>query len=314
MFETALRRFSLFPHFAQMGNDEPRPSGTNRKAHYLGNKEPVDLNQNSGGQRSGQNPKKKDARGYRDLATISIGEVNEAYQYFKQQLIPSPYPAWIAPDHFCMIHLTRKQEPRPSAVFGRVKTCYPGDGYIQNIQELELLLPHKDHAPDVIHLNADDILVTPSKPLQSYCVYVRFLAHSEDIKDFDGQEMTFFEPGYLVDFQKGFVDLLDINEHNHNSLPWLYVISSRWFASISDSMQPEIREKLTKLIHWHKSLFNYHPEHLPHEIHKLNRELGFKVGFTKVHLIEPGNPAETLDIVSRTFDKIFNQPMNRPLA
>lgn len=307
--ETTFKRFSLFDHFAQMGNDEPPPSRMKKKIHWVGNKEPDEQKQDSGGKRSGQSPKQKDARGYRDLASIAIGEVNEAHQYFKQQLLPSPYPAWIAPNHFCMIHLTRKREPRPSAVFGRVKTCYPSDGYAQNIQELELLLPHKDHAPDVIHLNADDILVTPGKPLQSYCVQVRFLAHPEDIADFAGQETLFFQPGYFPEFQPGFIDLLDINEHNHNSSPWLYVIGSRWFASIPVSVQPEIREQLTKIIHWDKLIFNYHPEYLPREVRTLNRELGFKVGFTKIHLIEPQDPAQTVDIVSRTFDKIFSQPM-----
>jgi hypothetical protein len=88
------------------------------------------------------------------------------------------------------------------------------------------------------------------------------------------------------------------------------VISSRWFASIPVSVQPEIREKLTKLIHWNKLFFNYHPElQLPREIHSLNRELGMKAGFTEHHLIEPENPQQTVQILARTFDKLFDQPM-----
>ena len=307
--ETAIKRFSLFDHFAQMGNDEPPPSGMKRRLHWVGNKESVEQKQDPGGKRSGQPPKQKDERGYRDLASLTIGEVNEAHHYFKQQLLPSPYQTWIAPDHFCMIHLTRKRGHRPSAVFGRIKTCYPSDGYVQNIDEVELLLPHKVHAPDVIHLNGDDILITPNKPFQSYCVRVRILAHPDDIADFNGQETLFLQSGYLPEFQTGFIDLLEINEHNHNSLPWLYVISSRWFASIPASVQSEIREQLTKMIHWNKLIFNYHPERLPREVRSLNRELGFKAGYTELFLIEPENPEQTVQIVAKTFDKIFSQPM-----
>jgi hypothetical protein len=74
-------------------------------------------------------------------------------------------------------------------------------------------------------------------------------------------------------------------------------------------MQPEIREKLTKLVHWNKLIFNYHPERLPREVRTLNRELGFKPGFTEIFLIEPEDAEQTVQIVSKTFDKIFNQPM-----
>ena len=195
-------------------------------------------------------------------------------------------------------------------MFGRVKTCYPSDGYVQNIQELELYLACKDRTPDVIHLHAEDILLKPNKPVQSYCLGVRFLATAEDIAEFTEQAQLFLQQGFLPEFSTNYIDILDINEHNQASLPWMYVISSRWFASIPVSIQPEIREKLTKLIHWNKLIFNYHPELLlPREVHSLNRELGMKAGYTELFLIEPENPNQTAQIVAKTFDKIFNQPM-----
>jgi hypothetical protein len=164
--------------------------------------------------------------------------------------------------------------------------------------------------PDVVHLHAEDILLKPNKPIQSYCVRVRFLATHEDIADFAEQEQIFLQQGFLPEFSTNYIDVLDVNEHNRASLPWMYVISSRWFASIPVSMQPEIREKLTKLIHWNKLIFNYHPELLlPREVHSLNRELGMKVGYTEFFLIEPENPNQTAQIVVKTFDKLFNQPM-----
>jgi len=307
--ETAIRRFSLFDHFAQMGNDEPPPSGMKRRLHWVGNKESVEKKRDTGGKKSGKSPKKQDARGYRELSSITLGEVNDAHKYYANQLVPSPYPAWIAPKSFCMLHLARRRETRPPAVFGRVKTCYPSDGYIQNVQEMELFVPGRDRTPDIIHLRADDIVVTQNKPLQSYCVRVRFLAAPEDHADFAGQESLFLGQGYIPEFSASYIDLLEINEHNHAALPWMYVIGSRWFASIPDSVRPEIREKLTKLIHWNKLIFNYHPEHLPREVRSLNRELGMKPGYTELFLIEPEDPTQTVRIVEKTFDKIFNQPI-----
>jgi len=41
----------------------------------------------------------------------------------------------------------------------------------------------------------------------------------------------------------------------------------------------------------------------------LNRELGFKAGYTNTFLIEPENPEQTVQIIARTFDKVFSQPM-----
>jgi hypothetical protein len=309
--ETILKPFSLFPHFTQMGNDEPPPSRMKRKIHWVGNKEATEQKQDTGGKQSGPGPKQKDERGYRQLASITLGEVNDAHQYYAGQILPSPYPSWLGANYFCMIPLARKRTAtRPPAVFGRVKTCYPSDGYVQNVQEMELFLPCKDRTPDVVHLRADDIHLTPNKPLQSYCMRVRFLATPEDMADFAEQDALFLGQGFLPEFSTSYIELLDINEHNHVNLPWLYVISSRWFVSIPVSVQPEIREKLTKLIHWNKLIFNYHPEErLSREVHRLNKELGMKVGFTERFLIEPENPQQTVQIIAKTFDQMFNQPV-----
>jgi hypothetical protein len=208
-----------------------------------------------------------------------------------------------------MIPLTRKRtEHSPPEMFGRVKVCYPSDGDVQNIHELEVELPCKDRTPEIVNLRAEDI--ARQKPIQSYCVRVRFLAAPEDTADFTGHEQLFLQQGFLPEFSHSYIELLDINEQNHASLPWIYVISSRWFASVPDSVQPEIREKLAKLIQRDKLIFNYHPElRLPREVYSLNRELGMKVGFTEYFLIEPENPGQIAQIVAKTFDKIFNQPM-----
>ena len=299
--ETLLKSSLFLPRFVQTGNDEPR------KIHWVGNKERTHANHGQGGKKNDESPKQRSSRGYRDLSTITLGEVSDAHKFFAGQLTSSPYPSWIAPNYFCMIHLVQKHDDRPPAVFGRVKTCYPSDGYIQNIQEMELLLPVKDSKPDIVLLRARDILLTQNKSVQSDCIRVRFLASPEDVADFNGHENIFIQQGYVLEFNTGYIDLLDVNEHNHEALPWLFVIGSRWFASIPESVQPEIREKLTRLIHWNTLIFNYHPEGIGREIRTLNRELGLKAGFSDIFFYEPENPHQTSKIIAGVFDRIFQQ-------
>jgi hypothetical protein len=306
--ETSLQRFSLLTLLAQMANGEPPPSGMQPKIHWVGQKKQAEQQQEPGGKPGGEHPK-KDERGYRELSTITLSEVQEAHKYYANQLLSGPAPGWIAPNYFCMIHLVPKRDNRPPVVFGRVKTTYPSDGYLQNVQEWELRLPGKKQPPDLVHLRTHEVLNTPARPLQSFCIRVRFFLHPDEIAEFGQHPGLFVQQGYLPEINQSYLDLLDLNEGNQAAAPWLYVISSLWFASIPVTMQPEIREKLTKLVHWNKLIFNYHPEHLPREVHSLNRELGFKPGFTDLFLVEPENPVQTLEIVSRTFDKLFDQPM-----
>ena len=305
--ETLLRRSLFSPPIIQTGNDKPR------KPHWVGDKRstPAQEGQTSGslGSKDDRSQPRPDPRGYRDLASLTLGEVQDAYNFFKSQLLPSPYESWVATSYFCMLELVRRRDERPPVVFGRVKTCYPSDGYINNIQDMELYFPNKDKKPDTVLLRAEDILLAPTQPVQSYGVRVKFFASPEDMADFDQYENLFLEKGFIPEFTPGYIDLLDVNEHDHAAYPWLYVIGSRWLASIPDSVQPEVRERLKSLIQWNKPVFNYHPERLPHEIRSLNRELGYKAGFTDIFLIEPEDPQQTVKIVQSTFEKIFQQPM-----
>ena len=124
-------------------------------------------------------PQRRDTRGYRDLASLTLGEVEEAYSRFKYQLIPSPTEAWIAKNYFCEIPLKSKGQGRPPVVFGRVRTCYPGDGNVNNIEELEMHFPRKDAAPDLLHIRFDDIAL--QKPTRSYCVGVKLYVSEESL-------------------------------------------------------------------------------------------------------------------------------------
>jgi hypothetical protein len=300
--ETAFRRFVLLPGFIQTGNGEPR------KAHWLGNKQstPSQQDQNQGGQ-DDRPPKRPDARGYRDLASISLGEVDEAYGYFQSQLVASPAEAWIAKNYFCQLPLRRKGEDRPPVVFGRVKTCYPSDGHVNNIEEMELYFPHRDGAPDVLHLRADDL--SQQKPTQSYCIGVKSYLSQEEMADFRASENIFIEKGFAPIYENGYIDLLDVNEQNHSALPWLHVIGSGWFASIPDSVQAEIREQLRNLVRWNTTVFNYHPKRYSLQYLSLNDELDFNYGFTEHYLITPQNSEQVLKKVEESFTGIFMQGM-----
>src|SRR6185369_13454003 len=155
--ETALRRFTLLPRFIQTGNGEPR------KAHYLGRDEasPIERKQDQG-RKHDNAPKKPGSSKYRDLADITLGEVEEVYHHFKSQLVPSPAEAWVAKNYFCQLPLKRKGDDRPPVVFGRVKTVYPSAGYVDNLEEMELYFPNQVAAPDVLHVRVEDI--SPQKP------------------------------------------------------------------------------------------------------------------------------------------------------
>ena len=299
--ETIVKSSLFLPRFTHTGNEEPR------KVHWVGNKEPARQSQDQGGKKNDDSPKKKNSRGYRDLSTITLGEVSDAHKFLASQLTPSPYPGWIAPNYFCMIHLAQNHDDRPPAIFGRVKACYPSDGVLQNIQEMELLIAGKESKPDVVLLRAEDVLFSQNKPVQSDCIRVKFLASPEDAADFKGHESRFLQQGFVLEFNMGYIDLFDISEHTHAVLPWLFVIGSRWFASIPESVQPEIREKLTKLIHWNKLIFNYHPDRVNREIRTLNRELGLKAGFSDIFLYEPETLQQTAKIITESFDRIFQQ-------
>jgi hypothetical protein len=305
--------FSLLPGFihtaaprraslVQTGNGEPR------KAHWLGSKQPTtsQRDQNKGGQ-DDRPPKRPDARGYRDLASISLGEVDEAYRYFHNQLVAAPAEAWIAKNYFCQLPLRRKGEDRPPVVFGRVKTCYPSDGHVNNVEEMELYFPRMDGAPNVLHLHADDI--SQQRSAQSYCVGVKFYLSQEEIADFRASENIFIEKGFAPLYETGYLDLLDVSEQNHSALPWLHVIGSGWFASIPDSVQPEIREQLRNIVRWNTTLFNYHPKRYALQYLSLNDELDFNYGFTEHFLVTPQNSEQVLNKVEESFTEIFMQGM-----
>ena len=302
--ELAQKRLSLLPQFIQTGNGEPR------KGHWLGNKEPVERerDQNQRGEKD-RAPKQPDTRGYRDLASITLGEVNDAYQFFESQLLPtSPDPSWVAANLFCMVDIRRRRgDHRPPALFGRVRACYPSDGYIDNITDMEMHFPTKKGKPEAVLLRNEDIHA--DKPVRSFGVRVKFRASREEIDEFKQFGNLFLASGLIPEYSEDFGDLLELREADKESYAWLHVIGSRWFAAIPESVQPEIRESLKKLIRWDKLLFNYHPQRLFPKFKTLIMQLDFNYGFTDHFLVAPDNPMDTVRIVASAFDRIFQQPI-----
>src|SRR5690349_17499548 len=296
--ETAFRRWGLLPGLIQTGNGEPR------KAHWLGSKQPTKpgQEQKQGGQHD-PSPRQPDSRGYRDLASIRLGEVEDAYLSLKAQLIPSPMEGWLARNYFSQVPLQRRSRERPPLVFGRVKSLYPADGDIHNLEEMELYFPHSDAPPDLLHVRDRDI--DWQKPAQTYCVGVRFYVSEDEMGDFAQSENIFIEKGFAPLYQNNYLDLLDVNEQDHASYPWLHVIGSGWFASLPDSVQPEIREQLRNLVRWGSVLFNYHPRRYALQLMTLNEELDFQYGFTQHFLVTPQDTQQTLKILEESFTKIF---------
>lgn len=248
--------------------------------------------------------------GYQDLDRITMDEIRDAYNFFQNQLIPTPIGSWIEPNQFCLLDLNQTLKSYPRVIFGRVKSCYPNNGYIQNIEQIELLVPQKYHPPISVLLYAKDIIQPPLGNTSNYCVRVKFYASFEDISEFNSYESSFSERGFALEFNTGYIDLLEMSETNKDSYPWFYLVGSRWLASIPDYMMPEVRFKLSQLIQWNKIIFNNHPKSLAHEIKTLNRELGLKVGFTSSSIIEPEGAIQALMILSAKFNEIYQRPLS----
>ncbi|MBN2116469.1 MAG: hypothetical protein JW730_07860 [Anaerolineales bacterium] len=300
--ETVLRRFSLLPGFIQTGNGEPR------KAHWLGSQQPATPQEDQKqGRQPDRPPQRPDTRKYRNLASLTLGEVEDVYNHFKHQLVPSPAEAWIAKNYFCQVPLKARGEDRPPVVFGRLKTCYPGDGYVDNIEELEMYFPRRDAAPDLLHVRFDDISL--QKGTQSYCVGVKLYVSDEEMADFSRSENIFLEKGFAPLYETGYLDLLEVNEQTHPALPWLYVIGSGWFASIPDSLQGEVGQQLRNLVRWKKTIFNYHPRRYSLQLRSLNEELDFQYGFTEHYLTAPQDTGQALRKVEERFGEMFMRGM-----
>jgi hypothetical protein len=128
--------------------------------------------------------------------------------------------------------------------------------------------------------------------------------------DFSQSENIFIERGFAPLYEEGYLDLLDVNEQNYAALPWLHVVGSGWFASIPDSLQPEIREQLRALVRWGTSIFNYHPRRHALRYLSLNEELDFNYGFSEHYLVAPQDTDQTLKKLDEQFGEWFLQGMS----
>jgi hypothetical protein len=217
--------------------------------------------------------------------------------------VPSPSEGWIAKNYFCQLPLNRRGTARPPVIFGRVKTVYPSEGQIQNVEEMELYFPRRNAPPDVLHIRDQDI--SSQKPIQSYCIGVKFYVSEEEMADFSQSENIFIEKGFAPLYENGYLDLLDLSEQSHSTMLWLHVIGSGWFASIPDSVQPEIREQLRNLVRWNNLVLNYHPRRHALRYLSLNEELDFQYGFSERFLVAPQNTGQTLKKVEANFAELL---------
>jgi hypothetical protein len=299
--ELGIRRFSILPDLIQTGNGEPR------KAHFLGKKEATPVEKQDTGRRNNQPPKKQDTGRFRDLASISLGEVDEALNYFMPQLVASPTVGWIAKNYFCQLPVRQRTDYQAPVVFGRVTSSFPGDGNVQNIKQMEMLFPQPGNSPDLLSLRRGDILF--QEPIYSYCVGVKMYLSESEMADFARSENIFIEKGFAPIYATGSLDLLEVNEQNQSGLPWLNVIGSEWFASVPGSVQPEVRERLRDLVEWNHVILNYHPRRHSLRYLSLNDELDFNYGFTKRTLVAPQDTGQALQKVEQVFEEIFMHGM-----
>ena len=299
--EISLRRPFTLPRVFWAGKGESR-----QDYHWIGHARDEEQESASTGENNQKPPNNEDKQKYRPLTEITLGEVEDAIKLFEHQLVPAQ-ENWIGKNHFCQIPLKRKRG-QPPTVFGRVKTCYPSDGVPDNVDEMELYFPHKDGKPDVIHIYNDEISRRSQMQVQSYFVRVGVLTSAEEKVELDESVPMLSASGFHPEFDAGYLDILDMNEGNRSMYPQLYVIGSRWFDTMPESLHAEMKSRLKEMIGWGKQIFNYHPEWLTNDVNTLNRVLGYKYGFTPTLLPEPGNIHETAFIVTKVFEQLISIP------
>ena len=297
--EISLRRPFSLPsiYFAQQGDSR-------KDYHWIGQKPTVEPRQGDPGNQNRDRKNNKNDQKYHPLGEITLGEVDDVYNHYKHQLLFGQ-TGWVGKKYFCQIPLKRNEDGRPRVIFGRVKTCHPSDGYIDNVEEMELYFPRKDRAPDVLHIKSDEIDKSTQKQVQSYFVRVRMLMSEEDQVDLEEADPKLRANGFYPELESSYLDLLEMTSLNQPKYPWMYVISSRWFAAVPESVKPEVEGKLKEMVSWGNQIFNYHPEWLDGDVVTLNRVLRLKYAFTPQLLIEPGNSEELSFIVLKTFEKLF---------
>jgi len=295
-FEISLRRPFSIPRVFWAGNGESW-----QDYHWINQKPNTEQEPSLPGEQNRKSQSDKNKQKYRLLTDITLGEAEDAYKQFENQLLPVQ-ENWLGRNYFCQIPLKRRRG-QPPMIFGRVKTCFPSDGVVDNIEEMELYFPHQDGPPDLLHIDRDEISRGSQRQVQSYFVKVRVLASGEETVELDESAPLLSVKGFYPEFESGYLDILDLNVGNQSVYPWLYVIGSRWFRAIPESIHAEMKAKFMEMIGWGKHIFNYHPEWLTSEVNTLNRTLGFKYGFTPFVLIEPGNAQETASIVAKKFNQ-----------
>lgn len=302
--EISLRPPLSLPRLLRAHSDEPE-----QEYHWIGQTRETSQD-NTGPGKHGKEPQaKKGKKEYRSLSTIDNHEVDEVTRIFGPQIVRSPLDGWIARNYFCGVHLKSRLGKRPPVIFGRVKSCYPEEGHAENIQEFDLLFPNIKAEPDLVHLQAGLINFRAQQPVESFYLRVRFLLLAEEMKEFYNRDALFLAEGFQPEIRNDYLELLEMNEQNQASYPWLYVIGSRWLTSVPDFRYDIILGRFKEMLGWGKCIINYHPDWLPKEIRSLNRALGFKYKLTKHFLTEPENPQQTASILAFEFNEKFDLGM-----
>ena len=297
--ELRLLKFSFLPDWIQTGNGEPR------KAHILGKSQPATVGRQDPGRRSDKSSHEQGPGKFRPLTSITLGEVSDALRNFIPQMVPSPVEGLVARNYFCQLPVRQKTEEQSPVLFGRVTTSFPLEGNVQNIEQMEMLFTNSGGKPDLLSIRRSDIHWQRS--IQSYCVGVRMYLSEAERDDFSRSENIFIEKGFAPLYETGYLSLLDISGHDHIPLIWLNVIGSEWFASIPDSVQPEMRERLRYMAGWNSLILNYHPKRYTMRYLSLNEELDFNPGFTRHFLLTPQDTNQVLQKVDEKFSELFMQ-------
>ncbi len=313
IFETAFKRLLFLPELLQFGEKKPRPPKPKGIfSHLMGGEgaEYFEEGKTPGGQNDPgpENGGKYDARGCRKLWMIAPGEVQDAFTLYEKQLILTDDGAVIKKNSFYTLPML-KYSGAPSFLFGRVTVSMPTDGYLQDVQEVELAFPQAGGKPERVVVEPHN--VDTQNQIQSYRIRMKFYGTEDDRADFSRHERKFAEVGFAFDFSDNFTELLELDPLERESLPWFHVIGSRWFSAVPHSWQEDVRKKLNWLCAQETLILNYHPSHAPADVNNLNDELDYTYRLSDFYLSDLKKPEQIIYMVKTIFNKIFMDPASK---
>ncbi|MFT3895294.1 MAG: hypothetical protein QM730_27025 [Anaerolineales bacterium] len=244
-----------------------------------------------------------------DLTEVTDTDVEMAMQFFGPQLRTAWDHNLIKKQRFCTIRLVGNGGP--AVIFGRVSTCYPHDGEIRSIRQMDILFPRLETEPAIVTVTEKDILSDDfGDPPTSYLFRIQILGDAEDGSEFEGKDEDFQKKGFSAELNYEFDDLQSFHiqsDEQKFSMPWVYVISSRWISMLPKDIYAVVFANLKNiLMQRNRIIINYHPDGYS----SLNKVFKLRPGVSPIWFHDADTVDDVLDITEQTFNSLIMRPLS----